>query len=87
MTLPTPIKLDAATAGKLRKLSERNQSVQSAAQLLSRQFENRMQELQVEGREIWKALAAQYKIDVERIAWDLDKDGETIVPIQMRLRP
>jgi hypothetical protein len=83
--LPQKIKLDGDLAKRLKKLNDKQVAVQSFVQMIARQGEERIAELTAEGRQVWQDVAARYKIDLDRVQWNLDNDGETIVPVGMRL--
>ena len=83
--LPKRIKLDKDLAARLRKLNDRREGVQQFVQMITRQGEERLGELMNEGRGIWDDVQKRYGIDLENVSWNLDKDGETIVPVALRL--
>jgi hypothetical protein len=83
--LPQKIKLDGDLSKRLKKLNDKQLAIQQFVGLVTRQGEERIAELTAEGRQVWQDVAARYKIDLDRVQWNLDSDGETIVPVGMRL--
>jgi hypothetical protein len=83
--LPQKIKLDGDLAKRLKKLNDKQLGVQQFVQMVARQGEERVAELTAEGRSIWQDIAKRYALDLDRVQWNLDSDGETIVPVGMRL--
>jgi uncharacterized protein (DUF2342 family) len=83
--LPTKIKLEGDLARRLRKLNDHQQAIQQFVAMVTQQGEGRLSELVAEGRQIWSDIAKRHGIDLENVQWNLDKDGETIVPVGMRL--
>jgi uncharacterized protein (DUF2342 family) len=83
--IPKRIKLEGDLARRLRKLNDHQQAIQQFVAMVTQQGEGRLSELVAEGRQIWSDIAKRHGIDLENVQWNLDKDGETIVPVGMRL--
>jgi hypothetical protein len=83
--VPQAFKVDKDLAARLRKLHDKQQGVQQFVAMVTRQGEERIGECLHEGQDIWRAIGARYGIDVENVSWNLDKDGETLVPVGMKL--
>lgn len=85
MTLPQPIKLDAADKKALKKMNDDTAAVQQFVATVQRQGEQRMAQLQSEGRETWLKLASKYGFDLKTVSYDLSDDGNLLVPRQIIL--
>lgn len=83
--LPQKIKLDPDLAKRLQKLNDKQIGIQQFVGMIQQQGESRIAELVEEGRAIWNAIASRYNLDVERVQYNLDKDGVTIIPVGMKL--
>jgi len=85
MTMPTNVKLNKDHAARLKKLGDKKAAVDQFVRTVCQQGENRMAEIQQEGRDIWLDVAKTYDLDLNKVNYDLSDDGETLVPVQVRL--
>jgi hypothetical protein len=84
--LPQKVKLDADLAKRLQKLHDKQAGITQFVNLVTQQGQERIAECSKEGREIYQEIARRHGIDAERVSWNLDNDGVTLVPIGMSLR-
>ena len=85
MTLPTKICLTKEEASKLSKLNDKTMGVKNFVTTVTQQGEDRIAELQQEGRIIWEDLKNTYDLDLETINYTLSDDGKWLVPVGMKL--
>ena len=85
MTLPTKFKLKKAEQDKLRKLNDKTVGVNQFVQTVTSQGEQRIAELQQEGRKVWSELKETYGLDLETVNYTLSDDGVYLVPVGMKL--
>lgn len=83
--IPGKVDISENDAAKLRALNDKLGAIQSWVGVVQAQAERRMAELQAEARDVWADIAIKHKLDLERVKYDLDKDGKAIIPISMRL--
>ena len=83
--LPQPIKLDNADAQRLRELNDKMEATRGFVQAVSAQAERRIAELTQEGREIWQDLAKKHNLDLARVNYNLNTDGDGLVPVSLKL--
>jgi len=83
--LPQRIKLLPAEAKALRKLNDKKAGIDSFVQTIVAQGESRIAELQSEGRKVWEDIQKQHSIDLNTVNYDLDNDGEHLIPTGMKL--
>ena len=85
MNIEQKIKITPQEAKALMGLLRKRQSIEQWVQLISKQGELRMQELASEGQNVWKNIAQTYKLDLEKVGYELSPDGEHIVARFVRL--
>lgn len=83
--LPQKVKLLPAEAKALRKLNDKKAGIDGFIQTIVAQGESRIAELQHEGRQIWEGIQKQHGIDLDTVNYNLDNDGEHLVPTGMKL--
>lgn len=83
--LPTKVKLSKPEAASLRKLNDKKAGVEAFTRTIMQQGEARLAELQSEGRSIWEGIRIAHDLDLDSVNYNLDEDGETLVPVGMKL--
>lgn len=85
VTLPRPIGLSPAEAQKFRDLKSRQIAFSQWTQTIVQMSEKRGAELVQEGQALFDKIGREYKLDMERVSWELSQDGNSIVPKAMKL--
>lgn len=83
--VPKIVKLDEADAREMRKHNDQQIAVQQFVQAISQQGEQRIAQLQESGREMWMRIAKKYGIDLNRVDYAMNDDGDALVPMRMKL--
>lgn len=73
------VKLDKQDTAALKKLHDSQQAISQFVDMISKQGELRLSQVQDEGRQIWTKLAKKYDLDLERAAYTLSNDGTELV--------
>lgn len=84
-TLPTEVKITPEQAKRFASLNDKQTAVQAWVKAVTEQGERRLEELAGEGRKLWQEVAADYKLDLEHVAYTIDETGTKLVPRQVRL--
>jgi hypothetical protein len=79
------VKLDAADAARLRKLTVAQESITAFVKTVVQAGETRAAAIQQEGADLYRDLAAKYNLDLDRVVYKPSGDGAELIPIQMRL--
>lgn len=79
------IKLTPTQTQRLRKLSDQEQAIRSFIQNVVRQGEERIAAVSAEGRDLWRELAKEYNLDLDRVTYGPDMAFENLVPISAKL--
>lgn len=77
--IPHTVDLDQADTKALKKLHDSQQSVAQFVDMVSKQGEMRLAQVQEEGRETWTKLAKKYNLDLDKAAYTLSNDGKQLV--------
>ncbi len=85
MTLPTEVKLTKSEATALRKMNDKKAGLDSFINTIMQQGEARTAEIQSEGRVMWASIAEAHKLDLEHVNYVLSDDGDSLVPVGMKL--
>ncbi len=83
--LPTRVKLSKPEAAALRKLNDKKAGVEAFTRTIMQQGEARLAELQAEGRSVWEGIRVAHDLDLDNVNYNLDEDGETLIPVGMKL--
>lgn len=83
--LPQPIKLDDSDAKRLRDLNDKMEATRGFVTAVSQQAERRIAELTQEGRDIWQDLAKKHNLDLARVNYNLNTNGDGLVPVSLSL--
>lgn len=78
------IDLDEKEQKLLQKLNDKQASIQSYVSMVQQNAEQKMQECQQEGRDIWGKIAAKHDLDLSTHAYTLSQDGTKLVLTQVR---
>lgn len=84
MTKPADIVLDEKDAKALRELGAKQEAVQQFVRTVQMQGEQRMAELQVQGKQVWHDIAHRYSLNMEQTTYGLSNDGKRLVAIAER---
>ena len=77
--IPHTVDLDQADTKALKKLHDSQQAVSQFVDMVSKQGEMRLAQVQEEGRETWLKLAKKYNLDLDKAAYTLSNDGKQLV--------
>ena len=77
--IPHTVDLDHADTKALKKLNDSQVAVTQFVDMVSKQGEMRLAQVQEEGRETWTKLAKKYNLDLDRAAYTLSNDGKQLV--------
>jgi len=73
------VALDPVDTKALKKLHDSQQGVAQFVDMVTKQGEMRLQQVQEEGRDIWAKIAKKYNLDLEKCAYTLSNDGTSLV--------
>lgn len=79
------IKLNPTQSQRFRKLADAEQGIRSFIQNVVRQGEERLASISGEGRELWREVQAEYKLDLDRVQYAPDAAFENLVAISAKL--
>lgn len=77
--IPHTVDLDQADTKALKKLHDSQQGVAQFVDMVTKQGEMRLQQVQEEGRKTWEVIAKKYNLDLEKAAYTLSNDGKQLV--------
>lgn len=81
---PVPIKLSKAEAALLNKTQVQRQALDQFVQTIMQQGESRLAELVQSQKDAWEAIGKAHDIDFKKVDYALE--GDTLVPVQIKLR-
>ena len=73
------VELDDVDRKALKKLNDSQVAVTQFVDLVSKQGEARLSQVQEEGREVWQKIAKKYDLDLEKCAYTMSNDGKQLV--------
>lgn len=79
------IKITADEGERLRKMSDRQIAVQQFVAQVQKQAEQKMIDIQQEGRQIWSELALKYDLDTKHIEYAPNNEFTDLIPVMVRL--
>lgn len=77
--IPHTVDLDQADTKALKKLNDSQVAVTQFVDMVSKQGEMRLSQVQDEGRKTWEAIAKKYNLDLDKAAYTLSNDGTKLV--------
>ena len=78
------IKLDAADQKALRSMGDKQVAVQQYVATVQQQGEQRLEQLQSEGRKIWEGLKEKHDLDLKHVDYVPNDDGTELVAMRVR---
>lgn len=84
MTKPADIVLEEKDAKVLRELGAKQEAVQQFVRTVQMQGEQRMAELNVQGKQVWHDIGQRYGLNMEQTTYGLSNDGKRLVAIAER---
>lgn len=78
------IKLDAEDQKALRQLGDRQVAVQQYVQTVQQQGEQRLAQLQEEGRAMWDELSRKHELDLKHVDYVPSEDGTELIAMRVR---
>ncbi len=84
LLIPGAIKLSPKEAAMLNKVTAKRQGLDQFVQTIMQQGEARLAELMAEQKDVWTAIGKAHGVDFEKVDYALE--GETLVPVAMKLR-
>jgi len=73
------VELDDVDRKALKKLNDSQVAVTQFVDMVSKQGELRLSQVQDEGRQTWEKIAKKYDLDLEKCAYTLSNDGKQLV--------
>lgn len=83
---PQSIPIPPSTHKKLMEINERMGAVQQSIQMFQHNCEQRLAQLQAEGRQVWAGIRQDTGIDMDNVVWEAHPTEFKIVPMQVRLK-
>lgn len=84
--LPTTTPINPKHHRKLLDIKTRMAAVQQSMQMFQSNCEQRLAQLQHEGRAAWGEIKAEHGINLDGIVWEPHPTEPSVVPTQMRLQ-
>lgn len=84
--MPKAVMIPPSTHRKLVDINERMAAVQQSMQMFQHQCEQRLAQLQAEGRQVWHGIKEDTGINMEHVIWEVHPTEFKVVPTQMRLK-
>lgn len=82
--MPKPVNIPPSTHRKLLDINERMAAVQQSMQMFQQNCEQRLAQLQAEGRQVWHGIKEDTGIDMANTVWEVHPTEFKVVPTQMR---
>lgn len=84
--LPRPTKISPSAHKKLMEINERMAAVQQSMQMFQHNCEQRLAQLQTEGRQVWHGIKEDTGIDMDGVVWEPHPTEFMVIPAQMRFK-
>lgn len=85
MDIKKTVELDKEDSDLLRGLNDKQVGVQQWVQMVTQQGEQRVAQLQAEGRGIWSKIAEKYDLDLKKVHYNLDDSGSNLIATAVKL--
>ena len=84
--IPKRVKISKEEAQKLRRLAEKQGSIQEFVRRVTEQGSEIIRQAQNESSKMWIQIAKDYNLDLDSIHWVVDPEKDEVIPVQMRLK-
>jgi hypothetical protein len=84
--IPAPVTIPASTHRKLMDINERMAATQQMMQMFQANCEQRLAQLQTEGRQVWHGIKEDTGINLVDVVWDVHPTEFKVVPKQVRVK-
>lgn len=85
MDIRETVELDEEDAKALKQLNDKQVAVQQFVQMISAQGEQRLSQLQSEGRGVWGKIAKKNDLDLNKVHYTLNDEGTALIATAVKL--